>query len=1008
MLRIPISTSLRRGAVAGSTSASVKRVASVSVQRRALSSNHDVFHPTDQFLNRHIGTVGKDREEMLKVVGFSSLDALMTSTIPNDIRLQKDMSLDQALSETEALQAMKTMMSKNKVLKSFIGMGYYETLTPQVISRNILESPGWYTSYTPYQAEISQGRLEMLLNFQTMVSDMVALPMCNASLLDEATAAAEAMTMCYNIQGGKKKDAKFFVDENLHPQNIALLKTRATAAGVALEFGNALDKDFSKEIFCGAMIQYPNSYGELFNLEEFSQKCHDQDMLVVSVTDLMASALVKPVGEMGVDIAVGSAQRFGVPMGFGGPHAAFLATSNAFSRKMPGRLIGVTRDSRGKPALRMAMQTREQHIKRDKATSNICTAQALLANMAAAYGVYHGPEGVKRIATRIHEMAVFTANLLSQNGYKVSEASYFDTFTVTVPNGGAALIAQKAEAAGVNVRLIDENSVGIAFGEAINREDTVNLLTAFDVPLEAIAAAMADSAANGVQTSISSDLRRESKYMQQPVFNSYHSETLMLRYLRSLEVKDISLNFSMMPLGSCTMKLNATSEMVPVTWPEVGNMHPFVPLHQAEGYLELLEDLNSDLAEITGFAAVSSQPNSGAQGEYAGLLAIKAYHKSRNEDHRKICLIPTSAHGTNPASAAMCGMKVIVIKSDAKGNVDVDDLREKAEKHKDNLAALMITYPSTYGVFESRVKEIIDIAHSRGGLVYMDGANMNAQVGLTSPGFIGADVCHLNLHKTFCIPHGGGGPGVGSIGVAARLAPFLPGHSIIPTGGTGEGAVVKSDSAVAAAPFGSASILPITWMYIKLLGESGLKESTGMAVLNANYMATVLSEKFKIAFTGQNGQCAHEFIVDLRKYKEFGIVEEDVAKRLQDYGFHSPTMSWPVGGTIMIEPTESEDKAEMDRFCEALFRIHAEIQDVVEGRISAEDSPLTNAPHTMDMIADSKWDRKYSRETAAFPAPWTNASKKFWPTVGRVDNVFGDRNLVCSCPPMSAWDDDSN
>lgn len=984
-----------------------KRAVSLQLMRSLSSVNHDVFHPSDQFVNRHIGVVGKDREDMLKVVGFDSLDALMTSTIPQDIRLHKDMSLDQPLSETEALRAMKTMMSKNKVLKSFIGMGYYETLTPQVITRNILESPGWYTSYTPYQAEISQGRLEMLLNFQSMVADLVAMPMCNASLLDEATAAAEAMTMCYNIQGGKKKDAKFFVDENLHPQNIALLKTRAAPSGIEIEFGNALSKDFSDGDYCGAMIQYPNTYGELFNLEEFSKKCHDEKMLVVSVTDLMASTLVKPVGEMGVDIAVGSAQRFGVPMGFGGPHAAFLATSDSYSRKMPGRLIGVTRDSRGKPALRMAMQTREQHIRRDKATSNICTAQAMLANMAAAYGVYHGPDGLKHIATRIHNMTVLTANILSQNGFTVSSASYFDTFTVTVvPGGNAAVISQRAEAAGVNVRLIDENSIGISFGEAIDREDTVKLLTAFDISLEVITAALATSASDKLKTTISADLQRESSFMQQHVFNNYHSETLMLRYLRSLEVKDISLNFSMMPLGSCTMKLNATAEMAPITWPEVANMHPFVPLHQAEGYFELLEDLNRDLAEITGFAAVSSQPNSGAQGEYAGLLTIKAYHASRDENHRNICLIPTSAHGTNPASAAMCGMKVVVIKSAANGNIDVDDLREKAEKHKDNLAAMMITYPSTYGVFEARVKEIIDISHSRGGLVYMDGANMNAQMGLTSPGFIGADVCHLNLHKTFCIPHGGGGPGVGSIGVAPRLAPFLPGHCIIPTGGTGDGVVSKTDKAIAAAPFGSASILPITWMYIKLLGESGLKESTGMAVLNANYMATVLSEKFKIAFTGQNGQCAHEFIVDLRMYKDHGIVEEDIAKRLQDYGFHSPTMSWPVGGTIMIEPTESEDKSEMDRFCEALFLIHNEMQDVVEGRISVEDSPLKHAPHTMDMIVDSNWDRKYSRETAAFPAPWTNASKKFWPTVGRVDNVFGDRNLVCSCPPMSAWDDE--
>ena len=605
-------------------------------------------------------------------------------------------------------------------------------------------------------------------------------------------------------------------------------------------------------------------------------------------------------------------------------------------------------------------------------------------------------------------MTGFTARLLAQHGFSIREASYFDTFTVTIPNGDASSVAQRAEDAGVNVRVIDENSIGISFGEAIDREDTVKLLTAFGIPLEAIKASLADSAANGVPSALAPELKRQTAFMQQPVFNSYHSETLMLRYLRSLEVKDISLNFSMMALGSCTMKLNATTEMAPISWPEVGNMHPFVPPHQAQGYMELLQDLNSDLAEITGFAAVSSQPNSGAQGEYAGLLAIKAYHDERNDPHRKICLIPTSAHGTNPASAAMCGMKVVVIKSDAKGNIDVDDLRAKAEKHKENLGALMITYPSTYGVFEARVKEIIEIAHSRGALVYMDGANMNAQMGLTSPGHIGADVCHLNLHKTFCIPHGGGGPGVGSIGVAPRLAPFLPGHSIVPTGGTGAGVVSKAGSAIAAAPFGSASILPITWMFLKLLGESGLKESTGMAVLNANYMATVLGEKFKIAFTGTNGQCAHEFIVDLRMYKEHGLVEEDVAKRLQDYGFHSPTMSWPVAGTLMIEPTESEDKAEMDRFCEAMFLIHAEMQEVVDGRVTAEQSPLKHAPHTMDMIARADWDSHhvYSRETAAFPAPWTNAAKKFWPTVGRVDNVYGDRNLVCSCPPMSAWDEE--
>lgn len=938
---------------------------------------------------------------MLETVGFDSIEALMGKTIPNDIRLETDLTLDKPLTETEALKKIEGIMSKNVVKRSFIGMGYYETLTPQVIARNMLENPGWYTPYTPYQAEISQGRLEMLLNFQTMVSDLVALPMCNASLLDEATAAAEAMNMCYNIKGSKKHDALFFVDENLHPQNKALIETRASASGLRIEFGNALAKDFSKDEYCGAIIQYPNTYGELFNLEEFSQKCHDQDMLVVAVTDLMASVLAKPVGEMGVDIAVGSSQRFGVPMGFGGPHAAFLATHDSFSRKMPGRLIGVTRDSRGKRALRMAMQTREQHIRRDKATSNICTAQALLANIAAAYGVYHGPVGLKKIAERIHDMASFTSKLLSSNGFNVSKAPFFDTFSVEVAD--AVSIMKKAEEAGVNLRKIDDKHVGVSFGEAVTVDDVKGLLHSFGLSQDAIDSAISSASQGSV---LPAELKRQSSFLQQHVFNHYHSETAMLRYLRSLEVKDIALNFSMISLGSCTMKLNATSEMVPITWPTVNSLHPFVPSHQAEGYKEMIADLNKDLAKVTGFAAVSSQPNSGAQGEFAGLLAISAYHQSRNEGHRNICLIPTSAHGTNPASAAMCGMKVVVIKSDAKGNVDIDDLRAKAEKHKDNLAALMITYPSTYGVFESKVKEIIHIAHSNGGQVYMDGANMNAQCGYTSPGHIGADVCHLNLHKTFCIPHGGGGPGVGSIGVAAHLAPFLPGHGTVATGGTGDAIVVKDTGAISAAPFGSASILPITWMYLKLLGTNGLKEATGMAVLNANYMATVLSKKYKVAFTGENGQCAHEFILDLRMYKEHGIVEEDVAKRLQDYGFHPPTMSWPVAGTIMIEPTESEDKEEMDRFCQAMFLIHSELNDVVEGRIAAEDSPLKHAPHTMDMIASAEWNRKYSRETAAFPAPWTNASKKFWPTVGRVDNVYGDRHLVCSCPPLSAWDDE--
>jgi len=931
---------------------------------------------------------------MLKSIGFENLEQLVQSTVPPKIRLPQNVALEGPLSEADALGKLKGIMSKNKVLKNFIGMGYYETVTPPVILRNMIENPGWYTSYTPYQAEISQGRLQGLLNFQTMVAELTGMTLCNASLLDESTAASEAMTMAHSISNHSKN--KFFVDENCHPQNIAVIQTKADGLGIEVVVGSVKNFDLSGGQFCGAIVQCPDTFGEVSDLSAFSKYCHDNGALVVAVTDLLASSIIKPVGEMGVDIVVGSAQRFGVPLGFGGPHAGFMATTEAYVRKMPGRIIGVSRDSRGRPALRLSVQTREQHIRRDKATSNICTAQALLANVAAAYGVYHGPEGVKAIATRVHNMTTATAEALKRGGFNILNSAYFDTIKVSC-TGQAESIARRAEQAGVNVRVIDANTIGISLGESILRSDVESLLSAFNVP--------ASYLSSDVQASpIPATLRRTSAFMTHPCFNSSHSETEMLRYLHSLEVKDIALNYSMISLGSCTMKLNATAEMIPVTWPEVNALHPFAPASQTQGYQELIESLHTDLARITGFAAVSSQPNSGAAGEYAGLLCIRQYHQSRGQGHRNICLIPVSAHGTNPASAVMAGFQVVVVKSDKNGNIDLDDFREKAVKHRDNLAAIMITYPSTYGVFEEGVTEIIQVAHDNGAQVYMDGANMNAQVCLTSPGHIGADVCHLNLHKTFCIPHGGGGPGVGTIAVATHLAPFLPGHIVTNASGEGQNTVGKRTGEVSAAPHGSASILPISWMYIKMLGETGLKEATSVAILNANYMANRLEGAYNILFKGKNGQCAHEFIMDLRPFKEHGVTEEDVAKRLQDYGYHSPTMSWPVPGTLMVEPTESESKAELDKFCDAMLSIRAEIEDVVQGRIAAADSPLKHAPHTMDMVFAEPWNRKYSRKVAGFPAPWTNPESKYWPTVGRVDNIYGDRNLVCSCPPLSTYE----
>jgi len=995
------------------------QIRQLAIARLRLSHSRQLYHASakqsadaldmaDSFARRHMGPRLEESKSMLATIGFESFDDFIQSTVPENIMVESPLKLDDPMSETEALSRLQVMAKKNKVMKSYIGQGYYDTHVPAVILRNMLENPGWYTAYTPYQAEISQGRLEMLLNFQTLVVDLTGLPMAVASLLDESTAAAEAMQMCFAIKGKKGKRNKFFVSEDVHPQTIGLIQTRSEAIGIELVVGKHSEADFSNSDYCGAIVQYPNTHGALESSGEsyasFTERAHDANAMVIAATDLMALTQLAPPSSWGADIAVGSAQRFGVPMGFGGPHAGFLATSDAYSRKMPGRIIGVTVDTAGKPCLRMAMQTREQHIRRDKATSNICTAQALLANMAAAYAIYHGPEGLRAISGRIHALARVASREIEKAGFVVNESEFFDTFTVNVSSKGmtAANIQNNCAGIGANVRIIDENTVGISMGEGITRDDLSALLSGgFKI-------SNPDMSADESLTKVSSAFSRKGDILEHPVFHQHHSETQMLRYLKSLENKDLALNHSMISLGSCTMKLNATSEMLPVTWPEFCNIHPFAPHDQVQGYHEMIEELNKDLCEITGFAAVSAQPNSGATGEYAGLLAIKKYLESIGEEHRNICLIPKSAHGTNPASAVMAGMKVVVVDNDDAGNIDIEDLEAKIEKHADNLAAFMVTYPSTFGVFEEGIVEICDMIHKAGGQVYMDGANMNAQVGITNPGRIGADVCHLNLHKTFCIPHGGGGPGVGSIGVASHLAPFLPGHVSDPEASGklcgSDICVPRTEGAVAGAPFGSAAILPISWMYIKMLGEPGLKLATSQAILNANYMSARLNGAYDILFLGKNGQCAHEFILDLRPLKaSAGITEEDVAKRLQDYGFHSPTMSWPVTGTLMIEPTESEDLQELDRFCDAMLSIRKEIDDIGNGHVKYEDSPLHNAPHTLQDL--TKWTHTYSPDVGCFPAPWSQ-SNKFWPTISRVDNVYGDRNLVCTCPPLEVYQDE--
>lgn len=931
---------------------------------------------------------------MVAETGFNSMDDLIKATVPGSIVRPDNMEMGRytdGMTESEFLDFFKNMAGKNKVLKSYIGMGYYNTHTPPVILRNVLENPGWYTQYTPYQAEIAQGRLESLLNFQTMVCDLTGMQIANASLLDEATAAAEAMTMCSALARGKKP--RFLISDKCHPQTIAVCQTRADGLGLSAEVVKGDSFEFGKDV-CGVLVQYPDTQGTVKDYKAMVDAAHAAGVKVCVATDLLALTKLKPPGEWGADIVFGSAQRFGVPMGYGGPHAAFLSCHDEYKRLLPGRIIGISIDATGQPALRMAMQTREQHIRRDKATSNICTAQALLANMASLYGVYHGPEGLTRIADRVHGLACVLAAGAKKLGLSTVSDTFFDTLTVKVSNADAVLKAGLS--AGVNLRKVDGQHVGISLDETTTVADVDTLLKVLNGGKAP--GFTAESLAPAVNPALGS-FARSSPFMQQPIFNSYHCEHEMLRYLKRLENRDLSLAHSMIPLGSCTMKLNATTEMIPITWPELANLHPFCPQDQAQGYMEMFKDLAAQLASITGFDAVSLQPNSGASGEYAGLMAIRAYHQSRGEGHRDICIIPVSAHGTNPASAVMAGMKIVTVSTDAKGNVNMAELKEKAEKHSKNLAALMITYPSTHGVYEEGVDEICRIIHGHGGQVYMDGANMNAQVGLTSPGHIGADVCHLNLHKTFCIPHGGGGPGMGPIGIKAHLAPFMPTHPVIPTGSLPEQpANAQPFGTMAAAPFGSSLILPISFAYISLMGSDGLRDASKLAILKANYMAKRLGKYYPVLYTGPAGTCAHEFILDVRPLEQTaGVKAEDIAKRLMDYGYHAPTMSWPVPGTLMIEPTESESKAELDRFCEAMIKIRAEIADIESGRVPKDNNPLVNAPHPASVVLAEEWDRPYSRETAAFPAAWVKQAK-FWPTTSRVDNVYGDRHLVVRLP----------
>ncbi|MCO7552737.1 aminomethyl-transferring glycine dehydrogenase [Metapseudomonas otitidis] len=943
----------------------------------------------NEFIARHIGPREADIQAMLDLLGHSDLEALTASVIPESI---KDSSvLDLALpgqGEAEALAAIKAIAAKNQLLRNHIGQGYYPCHTPSPILRNLLENPAWYTAYTPYQPEISQGRLESLLNFQTLISDLTGLPIANASLLDEGTAAAEAMTFCKRLSKNKASNA-FFASRHCHPQTLDVLRTRAEPLGIEVVVGD--EREISDvSAYFGALLQYPATDGDIHDHRDLVERLHGANALVAVAADLLALTLLTPPGEFGADVALGSAQRFGVPLGFGGPHAAYFATRDAFKRDMPGRLVGVSIDRHGKPALRLAMQTREQHIRREKATSNICTAQVLLANIASMYAVYHGPQGLTRIAKRVHQLTAILAEGLAQLGHSVEQQHFFDTLTLAT-GGRTAELHAKARARGINLREIDDQRLGLSLDETTTQAHVEELWALFS---DSQAMPAFDALAGTAASRLPAALLRQSPILSHPVFNRYHSETELMRYMRKLADKDLALDRSMIPLGSCTMKLNAASEMIPITWAEFGNLHPFAPAEQSQGYQQLTQELEAMLCAATGYDAVSLQPNAGSQGEYAGLLAIRAYHLSRGDDQRDICLIPQSAHGTNPATANMAGMRVVVTACDARGNVDIADLKAKAEEHRERLAAIMITYPSTHGVFEEGIREICEIIHANGGQVYIDGANMNAMVGLCAPGQFGGDVSHLNLHKTFCIPHGGGGPGVGPIGVKAHLAPFLPGH----------GHLARKEGAVSAAPFGSASILPITWMYIRMMGGAGLRRASQLAILNANYIARRLEEHYPVLYTGTNGLVAHECILDLRPLKDSsGISVDDVAKRLIDFGFHAPTMSFPVAGTLMIEPTESESKEELDRFCDAMIRIRNEIRAVETGALDAEDNPLKNAPHTAAELV-GEWAHPYSREQAVYPTA-SLVEGKYWPPVGRVDNVYGDRNLVCACPSIEAYQD---
>jgi glycine dehydrogenase len=1052
----------------------------------------DLLKHPDRFVRRHIGPTEDDVQQMLRTLGYPRLDALIDAAVPATIRTPKSLDLAEGRGESGILNDLRCIASQNQVFRSYLGMGYHDCVTPAVIQRNILENPGWYTQYTPYQAEVSQGRLEMLLNFQTMVCDLTGLEIANASLLDEATAAAEAMMMCHRLKHGEGRNT-FFLSRQCHPQNIEVVQTRANALGIKIVLGDHESIAFHPEYF-GALIQYPDTFGAIHDYQSLVEKAHAGGAMVIVAADLLSLALLKPPGEFGADVAVGSAQRFGVPLGYGGPHAAYFATRDAFKRQMPGRLVGVSKDSRGRPALRLSLGTREQHIRREKATSNICTAQALLANMAAAYAIYHGADGLKQIARRVHFLTAILAAGLLRLGYQLGQrppagdraptpdpslegnlaaatlhrlpssggagggyaSPCFDTLCVHLGAKRSADVVAIAEAHRVNLRVIDAAAIGVALDETVTEQDVVELLQIFNgdrapsFTVRELAASVTSSALGSgpdqrpigstasraarqtgeatpafppaptatilnrdaddshsalVAPNIPESLLRRSAFLKHPVFARYHSETEMVRYLKRLETRDLSLTTSMIPLGSCTMKLNATCEMLPVSWPEFSRIHPFAPLRQTQGYQVLFQQLEKWLAEITGFAAISLQPNAGSQGEYTGLLVIRKYHETRGEAHRRVCLIPTSAHGTNPASAVMAGLNVVPVACDQDGNIDVADLRARSEAHKDDLACLMVTYPSTHGVFEKGIKQICDILHEFGGQVYMDGANLNAQVGLCRPAELGADVCHLNLHKTFCIPHGGGGPGMGPIGVAKHLVDFLPGHPVVGVHASGrarDGLKTESQriGAVAAAPWGSASILPISWVYIAAMGAAGLTEATKVAILNANYISARLQKYFPTLYRGDGGLVAHECILDLRDFHS--VTAEDVAKRLMDYGFHAPTLSWPVAGTLMVEPTESESKPELDRFCDAMISIHGEMMEVESGRMDKQDNPLKNAPHTADMIAADKWDHPYSRQQAAFPAPWL-MEHKFWPAAGRIDNVYGDRNPICTCAGMEAY-----